>query len=38
MLQAEPDTRKSRLALSALTARQLKHGLDLLGIEAVDRM
>jgi len=38
VLQAEPATRTSRLALSALTARQLKHGLYLLGIEALDRM
>jgi len=38
VLQAEPATRTSRLALSALTARQLKHGLYLLGIQALDRM
>ena len=30
--------RESRLALCDLTARTIKHGLDLLGIEVVDRM
>ena len=34
----EPSVRRSRLALAALSARQLKRGLELLGIEAVDRM
>jgi len=38
VLQAEPSARTSRLALSALTARQLKHGLELLGIRVLDRM
>jgi arginyl-tRNA synthetase len=32
------DERRSRLALSDLTARVLAHGLDLLGIEAPERM
>ena len=38
VLRAEPGTRASRLALCALTARVLALGLDLLGIEAPDRM
>jgi arginyl-tRNA synthetase len=38
VLDAEPPIRASRLALSALTARQLRRGLDLLGIEVVERM
>ncbi|MCT2586101.1 arginine--tRNA ligase [Actinophytocola gossypii] len=38
VLRADPTTRASRLALCALTARVLAHGLDLLGIEAPDRM
>jgi arginyl-tRNA synthetase len=38
VLKAEGETRTSRLALSALTARQLKRGLGLLGIQVVERM
>lgn len=38
VLKAEGATRASRLALAALVARQLNHGLGMLGIEAVDRM
>jgi len=39
VLKAEsPQRRDSRLALSDLTARVLKFGLDLLGINVVDRM
>ncbi len=38
ILKAEGSTRSSRLGLAGLTARQLRRGLDLLGIEAVDRM
>src|ERR1700722_8803347 len=38
VLQAEGSTRRSRLALCALTARVLGRGLDLLGIEAPARM
>ena len=39
VLKAEsPERRDSRLALCDLTARILKFGLDLLGIEVVDRM
>ena len=39
VLQAgDPGTRRSRLALSELTARVLAHGLGLLGITAPDRM
>jgi arginyl-tRNA synthetase len=39
VLQApDPDTRASRLALAALTARVLRHGLGLLGITAPDQM
>lgn len=39
VLNAEDDTRRqSRLKLSALTARTLKTGLDLLGINTVERM
>ncbi|MAX26916.1 MAG: arginine--tRNA ligase [Phycisphaeraceae bacterium] len=34
----EPDIKDSRLALSALVARTLKEGLNLLGIDVVDRM
>lgn len=34
----DPATRQSRLALSALTGRVLRFGLDLLGIQVVDRM
>jgi arginyl-tRNA synthetase len=38
VLRAEGPTRASRLALSALTARVLARGLDLLGIEAPDEL
>ncbi|GAB4112536.1 MAG: arginine--tRNA ligase [Sandaracinaceae bacterium] len=38
VLKAEGDTRESRLALCALTGRQLRRGLVLLGIEPVERM
>jgi arginyl-tRNA synthetase len=38
VLQAEGATRRSRLALCELTARILGRGLDLLGIEAPERM
>lgn len=38
VLKAEGATRASRLGLCALTARQLKRGLGLLGIAVVDRM
>jgi arginyl-tRNA synthetase len=38
VLRAEGDTRRSRLTLSDLTGRVLARGLDLLGIEAPDRM
>lgn len=38
VLRAEPGIRDSRLALCDLTARTLALGLDLLGIEAPDRM
>jgi arginyl-tRNA synthetase len=38
VLKAEGAARESRLALCALTARQLRRGLGLLGIETVDRM
>ncbi len=38
VLQAEGATRRSRLALCELTARVLGRGLDLLGIEAPERM
>ena len=34
----DPATRQSRLALSALTGRVLRFGLDLLGIQVVERM
>ncbi|MEC7823345.1 MAG: arginine--tRNA ligase [Pseudomonadota bacterium] len=34
----DSNTRQSRLALSALVAKQLKQGLDLLGIETLDKM
>ncbi len=34
----EPDIKDSRLALSGLVARTLKEGLNLLGIDVVDRM
>jgi len=35
---ADPDTRRSRLLLCALTARVLEHGLGLLGITAPEQM
>ncbi len=38
VLKAEGPTRDSRLLLSALTARQIRRGLSLLGIQVVDRM
>jgi arginyl-tRNA synthetase len=38
VLKAEGAVRNSRLALCALTARQLRRGLSLLGIQVVDRM
>jgi arginyl-tRNA synthetase len=38
VLKAEGALRESRLALSALTARELRRGLALLGIATVDRM
>ncbi len=38
VLKAEGEVRVSRLALVALTARQLRRGLGLLGIETVERM
>jgi arginyl-tRNA synthetase len=38
VLDAEPPVRASRLALAALTARQLRRGLELLGIDVVERM
>jgi len=38
ILKAEGKTRQSRLALAALTARQMKRGLSLLGIAAPERM
>jgi arginyl-tRNA synthetase len=38
VLQSEPAVRASRLALVALTADVLRAGLDLLGIETLERM
>ncbi len=38
VLRAEGTVRNSRLALTALTGRQLRRGLGLLGIEVVERM
>lgn len=38
ILKADPQLRDSRLALSALTAATLKQGLDLLGIETLEKM
>jgi arginyl-tRNA synthetase len=38
VLKAEGEARASRLALSAVTARTLKLGLELLGIDTVERM
>ncbi|UJF18639.1 arginine--tRNA ligase [Vibrio sp. SS-MA-C1-2] len=38
ILNAEDDIKQSRLKLAALTANTLKQGLDLLGIETLERM
>jgi arginyl-tRNA synthetase len=38
VLKAEPEVRASRLALCELTARALRQGLEVLGIEVLDRM
>lgn len=38
VLKAEPDVRASRLVLCELTARVLKQGLEVLGIEVVEQM
>tara|TARA_B110000858_G_scaffold198527_1_gene266252 strand:- start:2047 stop:3786 length:1740 start_codon:yes stop_codon:yes gene_type:complete len=38
ILKADPTLRDSRLALSALTATTLKQGLELLGIETLEKM
>jgi arginyl-tRNA synthetase len=38
VLKADDATRASRLALCDLTARVLKQGLDVLGIETVEQM
>ena len=38
VLKSEGTVRHSRLALCELTARTLKHGLGLLGIQLPDRM
>ena len=38
ILKADPQLRDSRLALSELTAATLKQGLDLLGIETLEKM
>ena len=38
ILKAEPAIRSSRLALADLTARALKQGLDVLGIETLEQM
>ena len=38
VLDAEGPTRDSRLGLTALTARQIRRGLGLVGIGVVDRM
>jgi arginyl-tRNA synthetase len=38
VLKAEPAERASRLALCALTARVLKQGLEILGIETLEQM
>jgi arginyl-tRNA synthetase len=38
VLTAADGIRESRLALCELTARTLRHGLDLLGMEVLDRM
>jgi arginyl-tRNA synthetase len=38
VLDSEGATRRSRLGLTALTARQIRRGLGLVGIGVVDRM
>jgi arginyl-tRNA synthetase len=38
ILKSDADTRRSRLALASLTAVTLKKGLNLLGIEPLQRM
>ena len=38
VLKAEPDVRASRLLLTELVSRVLRHGLGLLGIEVLERM
>ena len=38
VLKSEEPVRSSRLALCDLTARVLKHGLDLLGIKVPEKM
>jgi hypothetical protein len=38
LLKAEGAVRESRLTLCDLTARVLKHGLDVLGIDVVEQM
>jgi arginyl-tRNA synthetase len=38
VLKAEAKERAARLALCDLTARTLRHGLDLLGIQTLERM
>ena len=38
ILGAEGETRASRLALTALTGRQLRRGLGLLGVDVIERM
>ena len=38
VLDAEPDARESRLGLTAMTARQIRRGLGLVGIGVVERM
>ena len=38
VLDAEPDARESRLGLTAMSARQIRRGLDLVGIGVVERM
>ncbi|QLB41553.1 arginine--tRNA ligase [Mannheimia pernigra] len=38
ILNAEEDTKNSRLKLAALTAKTLKQGLDLLGIKTIEKM
>ena len=38
VLKAEDDVRESRLALSQLSANTLKKGLELLGLETLEKM